>query len=93
VRVVDRVADAGLGGEVNDDAETVGGEEGFHLAAVGEVDAGEGEGVALLEPFEPGLLEGRVVVVVEVVEADHLAALTEEALGEVEADEAGRPCH
>jgi hypothetical protein len=89
VWVLDRVAHPGLGGEVDDDAEAVGGEEGFHLAAVGEVDAGGGEAIVCLEAFESRLLEGRVVVVVEVVEADNVVAIGEESFGKVVADETG----
>jgi len=77
VGVLDRVADSGLGGEVDDDAEAVRGEEGLHLAAIGKVDADKDEAVLLFKPLESGLLEGRVVVVVEVVEADDLTTLAE----------------
>jgi hypothetical protein len=89
VRVVDRVPHPGLGREVDDGTKAVGCEEGLHLAAVGEIDAGEGETVARFEALQTRLLESRVVVVVEVVEADNSPAFTEEALGEVVTDEAG----
>ena len=57
---------------------------------VGEVGAAEAPVAAgAVELGEPGRLEGRVVIVVEVVEAGHPVAAGEEAPGDEEADEAG----
>ena len=63
-------------------------EELLHAGAVGEVELDEGESVATLELGQPIPLELGVVVVVEVVEADHRPAVVEETLGEVKTDEA-----
>ena len=43
----------------------------------------------VLEPRQPRVLQLDVVVVVEVVEADHLVAARQQALRDVHADEAG----
>ena len=89
LRVLDAVADAGLGPEVDDAARRMLGEQRPHAVAVGEVE-GVVDVVRLrLEPLEPGVFECRVVVVVEVVDADHRLAARQQALGGVEADEAG----
>lgn len=89
VGVDEGVADAGLGGQVDDGAETVFGEEVGHAASIGKVEADEGEAGAALELGEAGVFEGGVVVVVEVVEADDGVAAVEQAGSGVEADEAG----
>ena len=44
---------------------------------------------AALEPFEPRLLEGRVVIIVEIVDADDLLAAVEQRHGDGRSDEAG----
>ena len=88
--VFEAVADPGLGPEVDDAARGVGGEQGGHARAVGEI-----EGVVAIARFgqqavEPRLFQGRVVIVVEVVDADHRLPAGQQAAGGVEADEAGR---
>ncbi len=89
VRVLDRVAHAGLGGEMDDVAEAVGVEQPRQRRAVGEVDSLEGEAGVPAQLVEPGLLQGRVVVGAEVVDADDGDARAQQPLGQVEADEAG----
>ena len=54
---------------------------------LGEVDTLDVERARVL------LLQPRVVVVGEAIEADDLVTLLEQILGEVRADEAGRPGH
>ena len=68
-------------------------EELLHTGAVGDVELDEGEPVTPFELRQPVALELGVVVVVEVVEADHRPAVVEQAFGEMEADEAGCAGH
>ena len=77
-RIFDRVAHAGLRGEVDHGGEAVAAEQGIDAVGIGEVEFGEAEAVAP-QPFEPRHLECGVVVAVEVVEADHLGPFVEQA--------------
>jgi hypothetical protein len=90
VRMGDGVAHPGLGGQVHHAVEALGREQRLHPGAVGHVQALEAKARLRRQPGQPGLLERRVVVVVEVVDADHLVAARQQALGHVHADEAGR---
>ena len=66
------------------------GEQLRHARAVGEIELDEAEARrGFSSDREPRLLEPDVVVVVEVVEADHLVAALEQDLRRVVADEAG----
>ena len=89
VRVDERVADAGLGGEVDDAVEAVAGEQAVDRQPVAEVEPDELEPEQPPKLGEPGLLQRHVVVVVEVVEAEHGAPGQQQAPGEVKADEPG----
>lgn len=72
-RVLDGVADARLGGEVHNDVETVLGEQPLDEGGIAQVAANEGEaafGISLCKHAQTRMLDARVVVAVEVVEAD-----------------------
>src|SRR5690606_40196913 len=60
---------------------------------VGDVEPGEGEAGALLQPLEARALERRIVVGVEIVDPDHLLAALKQGEADVEADEAGATGH
>lgn len=73
LRVLYRVAHAGLRGQVHHDVEAVLGEDPLHQGRVGEVTPHEGEaaiGIRLPQHREACLLDARVVVAVHVVQAD-----------------------
>src|SRR5690606_27797744 len=61
----------------------------FHRRAVGQVGLHVGVARMVLEARQPRLLQGDVVVVVEVVEADDLVAARQQHLRDMTADEAG----
>ena len=63
-------------------------EQGVHGGAVLQVYPGEGEARQVFNLRQPRQLEIDVVVVVEVVQADHLVAPGQQFLGDVKADEA-----
>ena len=72
-RVLDGVADARLGGEVHNDVETVLGEQPLDEGGIAQVAANEGEAafpISLCKHAQTRMLDARVVVAVEVVEAD-----------------------
>ena len=94
VRVVDRVADAGLRREVYDDVRLVGVKGGVEQCFVSDAASDKNmpdRGFDRVDQAEPVLFELRVVVIVHVVEADHSPAreFAAEAHDEVGADEAG----
>lgn len=92
-RVLDGVADTGLGREVHHDVETVLRKQALDKGGVAEVAAHEGEaavGVGLGQHAEARVLDAGIVVAVEVVEAeDGVIGLLEQLLDEKRADEAG----
>jgi hypothetical protein len=90
VRVLQRVAHACLRGEVHDAVEFLAGEQRRDAVAVRHVHLREAEVRVRREPREPVGLERRVVVVVQVVQADDLVAAREQDLAHVHADESGR---
>ena len=87
--VLDGVADAGLGGQVDDAGEGVGVEQALNADPVGQVELVELEAVMIPQDVEAGMLQRHVVVVVEIVETKDDSAVVEQTLGQVEADEAG----
>ena len=90
--MVERVADAGLGGEVGDavDPRLGGGERG-KPARGGDVELLEAEARCFAEPLQPGLLQADVVIFVEVIDADDGIAPREQGDGDAIADEPGGP--
>ena len=46
-----------------------------------------------LQLFQPGQLQGRVVIVVEVVHADHFIAPRQQQFGDMHADKTGGSCN
>ena len=90
VGVFERVADARLGGEVDDDLGPLAFKKRLHGRLIGEVGPDEAEVSAVLQKGEARLLQGHVVVGVQIVEADHSLSSGEKAPGEMEADETRR---
>src|SRR5579871_3314773 len=74
---------------MHDVREFVLGEQLGHAIAVGKVELVETEAVDARELGEPRVLELRIVISVEIVDADDRATLRQQALRHVETDEAG----
>ena len=91
VRLSERVSHARLAREVNNVGKTMFTEQRRNHAAVGEVDLLETECCERRELGEPRPFEARVIIRIEVIDADHGTALYEEPPGDVEPEEAGRP--
>ena len=70
------MADPGLGGEMDDPADrfTLRLDRRRRGLAIGNVGAGESEGLVRLQQGEPRLLEADVVVVVQIVDAENAFA-------------------
>lgn len=92
-RVLDGVAHARLGGEVNHDVEAVLSEQALDEGGIAQVAANEGEAavrVGFGQHAQARVLDAGVVVAVEVVEADNnVIGVLEQFLDEERADEAG----
>ena len=89
VRVGQRVAHAGLRREVHDLVELLARKQRVHAGAVGDVELHEAKGRVRGQPREPVALYLRVVIVVEIVQADHHVAAGQQNLRDMHADEAG----
>ncbi len=89
MRILQRVADAGLGGQVDHLVEFLGGEQGLHAWAVGDIELDEAEVGMAGQAGQAALLERHFVVVVKVVEADNLIAAGQQAQGGGHADKTG----
>ena len=89
VRILRGVTHAGLGGQVDHPLRLVPRKHRLDGRAIGEVDRLVAITRAVGEARQPRLLQLHVVVVAEVVDADHLVAALEQAHGDMGADEAG----
>ena len=89
VWVLERMAHAGLRREVHHALKFLAREERGHGRLVGEVELHEAKLRLHREAREARLLERNVVVLIQVIETDHLVTAREQPLGRVRADEAG----
>ena len=87
-RVFHRIAHAGLRGEMHDAVHAFE-RHPVHRFVVGDVGAQEGKAGQAAQAREPGALQHRVVVAVEIVDADYRLAAAKERSGGMHADEAG----
>ena len=88
-RVFDGIAHAGLGGKIHHALRLVGGETRFHGLAVGNINTQVSVVRMVGVTGQTGFLDGRVVVVVVVVDADDAIAAIQQAQGKGRADETG----
>ena len=89
VRALERVAHAGLGGEMDHAGRLLLGEGRLDHRPVAEIGLDEAEALALLKPGKARLFQRHIVIRIEVVEADHLVPAIDEAGCRVIANEAG----
>ena len=93
IRIFQRVAHAGLCGEVKHAFRAHFGEQLLKRIAVGDVRLNKSETGMCVELREPGLLEARIVVIIQVVNADHLMAFCQQSCAAMHADKASGACH
>ena len=89
----ERIANPGLGREVNDVWKPVRGKQRRHRAAIGDIKLLELEALQAFELRQSCLLEPNVVIAVQVVETDHRSTLFEQTTCDMEPDEAGGARH
>lgn len=82
--------DAGLGSKVHDSREAIRRKQLRHALALGNVRPDELEIRERLELCDPRLLQMRIVIGVEVVEAHHVMPVRQQAPRDMHADEPGR---
>ena len=88
MRIDQRMPHAGLRREMDDEGKTMLGEQGRSGGAVRQVQAHEAEILGAGELAQPRLLQLRIVIGREIVDADHLAARLDETARDMKADEA-----
>jgi hypothetical protein len=87
MRILERVAHAGLGREMDDALRPFALEELCHSPSVGNVELDEPETGLRCKLRQPGLLQGNIVVVVEIVQPENVVAANEEPLRDMHSDE------
>jgi len=92
LRILERVAHARLRRQVHDPREALAREQCADLRGVRQIELHEAEGGVAFEPLEARLLEGDVVVLVEIIETHHLVTLAEQPLRRRRPDEPGGAC-
>ena len=93
VRVFQRIAHAGLRREMDDHRKTVVRKQRLHRAAIGKIEFLETEIGLAFQDFETRLLQLRIVIVVDDIETDDVAAVRQQTLRNVKPDEAGGTRH
>src|SRR6266480_5056104 len=78
VGILERIAHAGLSRQMNDAIGWFALEDIFHSSPVGNVDLDEAETIVLGQPRQSRLLQGNVVVVVEVVQPQNIVTAREQ---------------
>src|SRR6476620_7527225 len=89
LRMLDRVAHAGLRGQMHDLGKSVLRKQRRDRLAVGKIGLHEGEAGIAPQQLEPRLLQSGIVIAVEIVESDDGPAFAQKLPGDVKADEAG----
>lgn len=92
LRVGERVAHAGLRGQVNDALGLLSSKDGHQACCVCHVGFDEAELLPGAQLLQPGFFEGGIVVVVEVVQANDFVAACQQYECCVHANKAGRTC-
>ena len=93
--IFDAVADARLRSKVDDAVEIVARRHFVQRLGIGEIDLFEPEAIveAARQPLEPPPLQGRIVIIVEVVDSDDLVTALKQYTRRRRADEPGGTSH
>src|SRR6478735_2741135 len=68
------------------------GKEITHTLSIGEIKLDETKSFVRRQLGKPGLFQSHVIVVVDIVQADHLIATVQKAHGHMKSDESRCPC-
>ena len=80
VGILQRVTDTGLRGKMHDGSEFAVAKHGFYALAIGEIDLVKTEVVEFAENSDTRVLQRRIIIVVDAVEAHDRAASLQKAL-------------
>ena len=89
-RIDQRMTNAGLRREMNDIRKAVLLEQCGHAVAVGKVELDEAQAIGFGELGATRFLQRRIVIGIHIVEPDNVAAVAQQTLRDMKADEAGR---
>src|SRR5438128_11012754 len=64
-------------------------DEAKHRVAIGNIKPGEPEAGIGVQPGKPSLLEGDIVIIVQIIDADDLLAAVQQRSANMETDKAG----
>ena len=93
LRILKRIAHAGLRGEMHDVGKFFRLEQCRNGGAIGEIKLDEAEAVVAFKLLQAGVLERGIVIEREIVDADHRPPTLQQAPRHLRADEAGRASH
>src|SRR3954447_9186529 len=89
LRLLDRVAHAGLRGEMHDVVKSMPRKQCRNRLSIGKIGLHEGEAAIGLQELQAYPFQRRIVIAIEIVEPDDGPALGQELPDDVKADEAG----
>src|ERR1043166_4048702 len=90
VGIDERMAHAGLSGKVHDRGKTMGGEQRRHAGTIRQIELRETKARETRELRKPRLLEFRIVIGVEIVDADDRVPVFAQAARNMKANESRR---
>ena len=90
MRIVDRVANASLGCEVDNGRKPMFCKQLIGDCAIGEFELHETELRMLPQDIQPRLLQRRIIIAVQIIEPDNRAAFRQKLTRNVKSDKAGR---
>jgi hypothetical protein len=90
VGVFERIANARLRRKMDDQREPVLCEQRGDCRAIGKIGVDETEPRIFAQDVEPGPLQRRIIVIIETVQTNDIAAFRQQPAGDVKADKAGR---
>src|SRR6266704_1064684 len=92
MRMIDRMTHTGLRREVDDRRKPVFSEQLIDRRTIRQIDLHETEARISAQHLQPRLLQSRVIVSAEIIQADDAAAFGQQLTGDVKADKARRTC-
>ena len=92
VRMIDRMAHAGLRREMDHHRKSMFGKQQGHRPAIREIELHKTEPRILTQDIQSRLLQGGVVVIIKVVQTDNMTALGQQLAGDVKTNKTRRTC-
>ena len=87
--MIQRIANAGLRGKMDDDGKTMLLEQPFRSRTICQIEFHKTEIRMLFQNLKPGLFQSGIVIVIDDIETDDLAPARQQALRNMKSNEAG----